>query len=172
MQNGEKQELNIKKSVFYQCGLIKNNLKTQISHKIRKWRCVQNALSRPEDGSWHILLRLDGYGGQEQDCPHFSAVARYEDACRGSADRFWCYNKIQQLPLSRHEQGKACGMPQSEVSGKSTVTAECEARAARRLSRRRREIFWRKAAAGRFLWDSWLMFHYLSSSIFIFLPTT
>ena len=33
-------------------------------------------------------------------------------------------------------------MPQSEVSEKSTATAECEARAARRLSRRRREIFW------------------------------
>ena len=46
-----------------------------------------------------------------------------------------------------HSQGmskaQAGGMPQSEVSGKSTVTAECEARAARRLSRRRREIFWR-----------------------------
>ncbi|MBQ9088396.1 MAG: hypothetical protein IJY46_06425, partial [Lentisphaeria bacterium] len=40
-----------------------------------------------------------------------------------------------------HSQGmskaQAGGMPQSEVSGKSTVTAECEARAARRLSRRR-----------------------------------
>ena len=58
-----------------------------------------------------------------------------------------------------HSQGmskaKVRGMPQSEVSGKSTATAECEARAARRLSRRRREIFWRKgAAAGCFLWDS------------------
>ena len=57
-----------------------------------------------------------------------------------------------------HSQGmskaQACGMPQSEVSEKSTATAECEARAARRLFRRRREIFWRKAAAGRFLWDS------------------
>ncbi|MBQ9087675.1 MAG: hypothetical protein IJY46_02730 [Lentisphaeria bacterium] len=53
-----------------------------------------------------------------------------------------------------HSQGmskaKVRGMPQSEVSGKSTATAECEARAARRLSRRRREIFWRKAAAGHF----------------------
>ncbi|MBQ9087687.1 MAG: hypothetical protein IJY46_02795 [Lentisphaeria bacterium] len=41
-----------------------------------------------------------------------------------------------------HSQGmskaKVRGMPQSEVSGKSTATAECEARAARRLSRRRR----------------------------------
>ena len=57
-----------------------------------------------------------------------------------------------------HSQGmskaQACGMPQSEVSEKSTATAECEARAARRLFRRRREIFWRKAAAGCFLWDS------------------
>jgi len=34
-------------------------------------------------------------------------------------------------------------MPQREASGKSTVTAGAEARAARRLSRRRREIFWR-----------------------------
>ncbi|MBQ9087573.1 MAG: hypothetical protein IJY46_02210, partial [Lentisphaeria bacterium] len=50
---------------------------------------------------------------------------------------------------SRHEQSASCGMPQSEVSGKSTATAECEARAARRLTRRRREIFWRKAAAGQ-----------------------
>ena len=44
-----------------------------------------------------------------------------------------------------HSQGmskaKVRGMPQSEVSGKSTATAECEARAARRLSRRRSEIF-------------------------------
>ncbi|MBQ9088674.1 MAG: hypothetical protein IJY46_07835, partial [Lentisphaeria bacterium] len=50
--------------------------------------------------------------------------------------------------ISYHSQGmskaKVRGMPQSEVSGKSTATAECEARAARRLSRRRREIFWRK----------------------------
>ena len=50
-----------------------------------------------------------------------------------------------------HSQGmskaQAGGMPQSEVSGKSTATAECEARAARRLSRRRREIFWRNGAA-------------------------
>jgi hypothetical protein len=30
----------------------------------------------------------------------------------------------------------------SVVSGKSTETAKCEARAARRLSCRRREIFW------------------------------
>ena len=47
---------------------------------------------------------------------------------------------------NNHSQGmskaKVRGMPQSEVSGKSTATAECEARAARRLSRRRREIFW------------------------------
>ena len=36
----------------------------------------KTACSRPADGSWSILLRLDGYGGQAQDCPHFSAVAR------------------------------------------------------------------------------------------------
>jgi len=36
-------------------------------------------------------------------------------------------------------------MPQREASGKSTVTAGAEARAARRLSRRRREIFWRSS---------------------------
>ena len=58
-----------------------------------------------------------------------------------AAGRFFDSNKIQQLPFSRHEQSASCGMPQSEVSGKSTATAECVARAARRLSRRRREIF-------------------------------
>ena len=40
-------------------------------------------------------------------------------------------------------KAQADGMPQSEASGKSTATAECEAQAARRLSRRRREIFGR-----------------------------
>ena len=52
-------------------------------------------------------------------------------------------------------KASADGMPQSEASGKSTETAECAARAARRLSCRRlvtaqlreagREIFWRNA---------------------------
>ena len=35
-------------------------------------------------------------------------------------------------------------MAESEASGKSTATAEGEARAARPLSRGRREIFWRR----------------------------
>ena len=31
--------------------------------------CSKLSWTRPADGSWSILLRLDGYGGQEQDCP-------------------------------------------------------------------------------------------------------
>ena len=61
--------------------------------------------------------------------------------CGGVQDCYELDRRMDRGARLRVNQGEAGGMPQSEVSGKSTATAECEARAARRLTRRRREIF-------------------------------
>ena len=57
--------------------------------------------SRPEDASWCILLRLDGYGGQEQDCP------------RGAAAEFKKKNELDR----RMDRGARLWVNQGEAEG-------------------------------------------------------
>ncbi|MBQ9088785.1 MAG: hypothetical protein IJY46_08420, partial [Lentisphaeria bacterium] len=61
----QRKKIGVGKSDFVRFCFAKS--KTRVRHAPRhQCSCVQNGLSRPVDGAWSILLRLDGYGGQEQ----------------------------------------------------------------------------------------------------------
>ena len=76
------------------------------------------------------------------------------DSTRGRKPEASLSDKLTKNYLTRRYETRrrgaaSIGMPESVASGKSTETAECKARAARRLSCRRREIFWRKRQPAR-----------------------
>ena len=134
----QRKKIGVEKSDFVRFGFAKS--KTRVRNAPRhQWRCVQNCheLDRRMDRGARLRVNQG-----EAEVPVSAEAPPWQGAIIKS------YNY--------HSQGmskaQACGMPQSEVSGKSTATAECEARAARRLSRRRREIFWRSVKI--FVWVS------------------